>query len=96
MATLNFHKLIMGKMKIGIYCLFHCRYFDESVLEMFVEWSPTKQCRIKNTFASRLIGTGNLWRLSILIKKKMKVGLNFLISSEKLSYVTSVLDITKI
>ena len=28
-------------MKIGI-SLFHCRYFDRSFSEIFVEWSPTK------------------------------------------------------
>ena len=43
MTTLNFHRLIMGKMKICLFLLLHCRYFDEGFfIEMFVEWSSTK------------------------------------------------------
>ena len=44
MATLNFHRLIMGNMKIGIYCyLVADILIDKSfVLEMVVEWSSTK------------------------------------------------------
>ena len=42
MATLNFHGLINGKNENLHLLLFHCRYFDESFLEMFDEWSSTK------------------------------------------------------
>ena len=46
MSTKSFHRLIMGKMKIDIYCyhllLSHCRYFDKRFSEMFVEWYSTK------------------------------------------------------
>ena len=41
-ATLNFHRLIMGKMKIGIYCNFSADILTEVFLEMFVYWSSTK------------------------------------------------------
>ena len=42
MATLIFHRLINGKNENWHLLLFHCRYFDESFLEMFDEWSSTK------------------------------------------------------
>ena len=44
MATLNFYKLIMGKLKIGIYCYFISDILRKifRILEMFVEWSSTK------------------------------------------------------
>ena len=42
-ATLNFHRLIMGKNENWHVLLFHCRYFDDFVLEMFVEWSFTNR-----------------------------------------------------
>ena len=44
MATLNFHGLINGKNENFhlLLHIFHCRYFDESFLEMFDEWSSTK------------------------------------------------------
>ena len=42
MATLNFHGLINGKNKNLHLLLFHCRYFDKTVLEMFDDWSSTK------------------------------------------------------
>ena len=34
MATKSFHRLIMGKLKVGFY-FSHCRYFDKSFTEMF-------------------------------------------------------------
>ena len=43
MATLNFHGLINGENENLHLLLFHCRYFEESFLEMFDEWSSTKQ-----------------------------------------------------
>ena len=33
----------MGKNENWHLLLFHCRYLDESFLEMFAEWSSTKQ-----------------------------------------------------
>ena len=42
MATLNCHRLIMGKMNIGIYCYFIADILTKVFLEMFVEWSSTK------------------------------------------------------
>ena len=41
MATLNFPRLIMGKLNIGIYCYFIADILT-IFLEMFVEWSSTK------------------------------------------------------
>ena len=38
----NFHRLTMGKMKIGIYCYFIADILTKVFLEMFVEWSSTK------------------------------------------------------
>ena len=51
------------------------------------------QCWIKNTFASRPIGTGILWRLSIQIKNNVGWA-NFSDQLKKKTYVTNVLDIT--
>ena len=45
-ATLNFHRLINGKNESWHLLLFHCRYFDESFLEMFDEWSSLYQTYI--------------------------------------------------
>ena len=43
MATLNFHRLVIGKNESYHSLLFHCRYFDECFfLEMCVEISSTK------------------------------------------------------
>ena len=41
MATLNFLRLTMGEMKIGIYCCLIADIFTKVFLEMFVEWSST-------------------------------------------------------
>ena len=49
MATLNFHRLIMGKNENWHLLQFHCRYFDESFLEMFVELSSTKHILFAQT-----------------------------------------------
>ena len=50
MATLNFHRPINGKNENWHLLLFHCRYFDERFLEMFVEWSSTKHTHFVQTF----------------------------------------------
>ena len=42
MVTLNFHRFINRKNENWHLLLVHCRYFDESFLEMFDEWSSTK------------------------------------------------------
>ena len=52
MATLNFHGLINGKNENLHLLLFHCRYFDESFLEMFDECSSTKHILFVQTFQS--------------------------------------------
>ena len=38
MATLNFHRFIMGKVKVGLY-FYLTRYFDKSFTVMFLEES---------------------------------------------------------
>ena len=48
MATLNFHRLIMGKMKIGIYCNFIADILTK-VFTMFVEWSAIKHILFAQT-----------------------------------------------
>ena len=43
MSTINFHILIKEKKEENWHLLaFHCRYFHEICLEMFVEWSFSK------------------------------------------------------
>ena len=40
MAAYSFHRLLMGKVKVGLYCyISHCRYFDTSFSEMFFGYS---------------------------------------------------------
>ena len=36
MATLSFHRFVMGKMKVGLY-FYLTRYFDKSFTVMFLE-----------------------------------------------------------
>ena len=91
MATYNCHWLIMGKNENWHLLLSHCRFFDKTFTEMFLEWSSTNHMNFVQLL--NLIGCHGNWNAKFA-KKYSKILSSEAIRGMKLKLCRNVHNIS--